>query len=160
MLVYFPVGLVVLLLQLLIIFSLLVIATYTDLKKGIIPVSVTLPLCVIGIISSVFPETYINILIAVAFLVVAIPLYSKKLLGGGDVKLITGLLLFNPLVFIRPDFYIFFGLFTCITGLTLYVVLKYVVRNKKLIENKTLRFAPALLVGWTLTAIMLLWGLL
>jgi len=146
--------------QLIITFVALVAASYYDLKKGIIPLTITMWLCVIGFFYSLFPDTMINIIIASVFLVIATPLYYKKVLGGGDIKLLIGILLMTPIMFITPMFYLVFGLTTGIAGLLLYVLFKYVLKRKALVENATIRFAPAMLIGWTIAAIYIIVGLL
>ena len=151
---------ILLAIQLLITFAVLIAATYYDLKKGIIPIEVTMPLCLLGFVTSILPQTMINIILAACFLVIATPLYYKNYLGGGDIKLLIGVLLFTPVVFIVPEFYILFGLLTGIAGLVLYVLFKYVLKQEALVEKATLRFAPAILIGWTITAIVIIMGLL
>ena len=146
--IYTELSLAVLMLQVLFIFVVLVLAAYYDLKKGIIPIELTIGLIVPGFVFSLFPETIINLFIAGLFLAISIPLYKKNILGGGDIKLITGLILINP--FITPEFYMFFGLFTGLAGLGLYLLFM-LLKKDILIENATVRFAPAMLIGWVLT---------
>jgi len=160
MFTYELVGIAILVVQLLIILIALVAASYYDLKKGIIPVEITLTLCVIGFFSSLFPDLYWKIIMAAMFLVIATPLYYKKVLGGGDIKLIVGLIMMLPLMFTTPNFYLLFGLFSCIAGLALYALFKYVLKNEKLVEEASIRFAPALLIGWVVATAITLVGLL
>lgn len=111
----------------------------------------------LGFFYSLFPQTFINIIIATIFLIIAIPIYSKKMLGGGDIKLILGIILFNPLLFTKIEFYLLFGLFACIAGITLFAIntLKHKIFKKAIIDKYNIKFAPAICVGWIIAAILI-----
>ena len=74
----------------------LLMASYFDIKRKEIPNFITYPLIIIGFVYSLFPWTFPNLILAIIFFGVGYYLNSKGLLGGGDVKLITGIILLTP----------------------------------------------------------------
>ena len=139
----------------------LLVAAFFDLKQKTVPGIVLYPLLVIGLLlnllliaSSTGIMAYIPLIIAGFSLVVMIVAHQKNLLGGADILLITGILLATPKEFVIPEYYIFFGLLTCVVGLVYYAVIKLVAKN--LIEfNKTIKFVPCITLGWALTVYVL-----
>lgn len=122
-----------------------IIASFTDLKKGIIPDFVTLPLIILGIGFNVFEFNLMNlnfslmnfvpgIVVFFAFLV----LYYFGKIGGGDVKLFTGIALLIPFHQSFPFIVsvLFFSSLFAVLFFSIYYSLKYLRKGIDFNENK------------------------
>lgn len=72
------------------------IAAYTDLKTGYIYDWITYPLIGIGIILSILTQQWIGVLLAMAIYGAGILAYNSGKMGGGDIKLLAGMALVQP----------------------------------------------------------------
>jgi len=129
-------------------------ACYTDLKNGTISNWTTYGLMLIGFVGNVITAYFVpnglamlahTVLLSGIFFVLLYILFQLKSLGGGDVKLLTGIALCLPdiLVLLTLCFYIFaVGL-----GYSIYV------RARKL-KEKEIPYAPIILVGTILAIIV------
>ncbi|HZX19749.1 MAG TPA: A24 family peptidase [archaeon] len=72
------------------------IAGYTDLKTGYIYDWITYPLIAFGLIVNIFEQEYTGIILGAIVFAVGYVLYYTGKLGGGDVKLYTGIGLALP----------------------------------------------------------------
>jgi len=133
----------------------LFIAAYIDLNKREIPDWITYPLIVIGFLSSLFPATFINIIFAAVFFIIGYIAYNKKILGGGDVKLITGIILMLPAQYASIDFIITFLFLSCICALGYYVV-AILLKKEKLNISATIPLAPCIMIGFIATLVGLI----
>jgi len=125
------------------IFLMLFIASYYDIKTGEIPLHVTMPLIICGFIASLFPWMFPNIIIGLVFLLVGFIAYEKKLFGGGDIKLILGVILCNPLADVT--FIIYWLLISSIFALII-IGGKTIILKKKITDE--IKFAPYLFAGF------------
>lgn len=98
------------------------IAAYTDWKTGLILDWLTLPLIGIGMVLNLFEMNWIGIGLGIVVFVFLYALYWLGKLGGGDVKLFTGIALLLP--FYNNQFFLiptlFFAALTAITAYSLY----------------------------------------
>lgn len=74
-----------------------VIAAYTDIKTGFIYDWITYPLIAIGIILSLVSGQWIGIVLAALIYGVGLYAYNTGKMGGGDIKLLAGMALVQPL---------------------------------------------------------------
>jgi Flp pilus assembly protein protease CpaA len=130
-------------LNILIVLVILIVASYFDLKKKVVPGGIIYPLLVIGFLASLFPDTYINILIGSVVLGIGAILNKFKLLGGADVLLIVGVILMTPMEFMSVDFFLIFFLFSCIGGLLFYGIMWALKKHEPYIK-----FVPCILLGY------------
>lgn len=115
------------------------ISAYTDHKTGEIPNQLTLPLIGLGIVLSVLNQTWSYFAIGLLVFFLATMAYQKNVMGGGDIKLLTGMALIQgPYIFA----------FMMLGGLA---ALTYMILKKK--EQTTL--GPFLLIGVLLTYALL-----
>lgn len=119
------------------------IAAVTDTKSGEIPNWLTYPLIIVGFLVSLFPYTFPNFVFGVIFMILAYGVYKYKLFGGGDIKLILGLILLNPSADIM--FIIWWLSISCVIAMLFYLV-KYIKgeRGKKL---EALKFGVPMFIG-------------
>jgi Flp pilus assembly protein protease CpaA len=145
--IYFNIGIVLIA---------LVVATCYDLKAKEIPNFITYPLLIMGFfvmmltmasMSGTGIVQYSVLIIACFFFMAGFLLNQKGLFGGGDVKLITGIILMTPSKFVSFEFFIFFFLITCIAALAYYVITT-LVRKEKLSKDAVIKFAPSILIGY------------
>ena len=130
------------------VFLALFLAAYYDLKTGEIPLNVTMPLILIGFLMSLFPWNFANIIIGLVFIIIGLVAYEKKLFGGGDIKLILGVILLNPtadLIFI-----IYWLLISSIIALVA-IGFKTAVLKKPITQE--IRFAPYLFIAYLIMII-------
>ncbi|MEK6901996.1 MAG: A24 family peptidase, partial [archaeon] len=74
-----------------------VIATYTDLDKGFIYDWITYPLIGLGIVLSIVTGQWIGIVLAALIYGIGLFAYNSGKMGGGDIKLLAGMALVQPL---------------------------------------------------------------
>jgi len=122
--------------------SLLLAASYTDIKRREIPDTV----CVLLVLSGYLKFSYLNLLgifVALPFLIAA--MLKEKSIGGGDVKLTTAV-----------GFVLGFwkGIYGLIIGLTLlilfYIILRIssIIKKKQVAKNLSMPLAPFLGIGF------------
>jgi len=101
--------------------------SYTDLRTGYIFDWVTLPLIAFGVIANIATGEITGIGIGVAVFAIGYLLYYTGKIGGGDVKLYTGIALAMPFhngtVFILP--LVAFSAISAIVFLSTYYLIKY-----------------------------------
>ena len=73
------------------------IAAYTDIKTGFIYDWITYPLIVIGVILSIIAGQWIGIVLAALIYGMGLYAYNTGKMGGGDIKLLAGIALVQPL---------------------------------------------------------------
>jgi preflagellin peptidase FlaK len=97
--------------ELLLSFFLILICVWAakeDIETGEIPNEITYPLIIVGLVWAFFNALLCNYLVFLVSILVFLGLfyaYKKNIVGGGDVKLITGICLLNP--FNNLVFYVF-----------------------------------------------------
>ena len=103
------------------------IGSYTDYKTGYIYDWITYPLIALGIILNLYEQEYTGLVIGAAVYALGWAVYNYGKLGGGDVKLYTGIALalpyYNGTPFIIPAV-----LFSSLSGLVFisaYYTIKY-----------------------------------
>lgn len=122
--------------------SLLLAASYTDIKKREIPDTVCVFLVLIGFLKFSYPNL-LGIFIALPFLIAA--MLKEKSIGGGDIKLTAAV-----------GFVLGFwkGIYGLIIGLTLlilfYIILSIssIIRKKQVAKNLSMPLAPFLGIGF------------
>ena len=122
--------------------SLLLAASYTDIKKREIPDTVSVFLVLIGFLKFSYPNL-LGIFIALPFLIAA--MFKEKSIGGGDIKLTA-----------TVGFVLGFwkGIYGLIIGLTLliffYIILRIssIIRKKQVVKNLSMPLAPFLGIGF------------
>jgi Flp pilus assembly protein protease CpaA len=142
----------------------LILATYFDLKSKEIPNFITYPLIIIGFfvmllnmgaLSGTGLFAYSILIFALVFFILGFFLNRKGVFGGGDVKLITGLILMTPIKFMSVEFFLFFFICTCICAL-LYYGITVLVGKEKLSKSAVIKFAPSILVGYIIVVVAFL----
>lgn len=122
--------------------SLLLAASYTDIKRREIPDTV----CVLLVLTGFLKFSYLNLLgifVALPFLIAA--MLKEKSIGGGDIKLTA-----------TVGFVLGFwkGIYGLIIGLTLlilfYIMVKIssIIRKKQVVKNLSMPLAPFLGIGF------------
>lgn len=153
--IYFNIGIVLIA---------LVAATYYDLKAKEIPNFITYPLLIIGFFSMLLTmasmsgtglSQYAILIIACFFFMAGFLLNQKGLFGGGDVKLITGIILITPAKFVSFEFFIFFFLITCVAALVYYGITT-LFRKEKFSKDAVIKFAPSILIGYIIVVMAFL----
>jgi len=132
------------LIYLLIAFIACSISALTDAKTGEIPNRLTYPLIIIGFVLSLFPWMFSNIIYGIIFLIISSWFYKKKLFGGGDIKLILGLILLNPTADII--FICWWLLYACIIAIVFYAY-KFYIKKERGKKAETLRFGVPLFIS-------------
>lgn len=115
-----------------------IISTYTDLKSGMIYDKITYPLIAAGLILSILDFSPNYLLIAGAVFIFGAALYYLGKIGGGDVKLFTGIALTLP--FFQGNVFILNMLLAAAISsviiLSTYYVLRYTGTGINFEENK------------------------
>lgn len=143
-------------LEILIILITLLAASYYDLIKKTVPGHILYPILITGAISTLIVMAthadplmrYVNLILACSFLAVGIVAHFKNLLGGADILLIIGIILMTPIEFMTPEFYMFFFFFTCLAGIAYYLIVRFSSKEK---IDTTIKFVPAILIGYSVT---------
>lgn len=110
-----------------------ILAALTDLRTGEIPDWITYPLIAFGIIAGLLEANWLGLGIGALVFGIGYLLYYGGKIGGGDVKLFTGLAFampfYNGVVFILPV--LLYSALTAVVFLSVYYTVK-LVRLKKL----------------------------
>jgi len=122
--------------------SLLLAASYTDIKRREIPDTVCVLLVLTGFLKFSF-QNLLGIFVALPFLIAA--MFKEKSIGGGDIKLT-----------VTVGFVLGFwkGIYGLIIGLTLlilfYIMLRIslIIRKKQVVKNLSMPLAPFLGIGF------------
>ena len=142
----------------------LIVATYYDLKSTEIPNFITYPLLIIGFfvmmltmasMSGTGIAQYSVLILACFCFMGGFLLNQKGLFGGGDVKLITGIILMTPAKFVSFEFFICFFLVTCISALVYYGITT-LFRKEKFSKDAVIKFAPSILIGYIIVVMAFL----
>ena len=123
------------------------IASYTDLRTGLIYDKLTYPMIALGVLLNIYVGVFANFMdmtiyfvIALAVFAVCYLLYYTGKLGGGDVKLFVGISLLLP--YLPNHSYpfillvVFVSAIIAIAALSIYYVPKYFVRGIDFALNK------------------------
>ncbi len=105
------------------------IAAYTDWKKGFIYDWITLPLIGIGFLLGIWEQNWMGIAFGMGVFAVLYAFYWLGKLGGGDVKLFTGIALLMP--FYQNQLFLLPALFFAALGAITFYSLYYLYRLKK-----------------------------
>ena len=138
--------------NILIILAVLIPAAYFDLKRKEIPNSLTYPLIVSGFVYSMLPWNILNIWLAGAVFVIGYLLNKHGDLGGGDVKLLTGMVLWTPPEFFSMSFFLTLFLMSCVCAL-IYFGIMILTGKEKLSKNALIKFGPCILVGYVIAVV-------
>ena len=109
----------------------------TDAKTGYIYDWITYPMIGIGIILSLLQLQWFNLTTAVIIFAILFVVYKLGKIGGGDVKIFTGIALLNP--YNELNFLITLGFFAAISSLVFYSIyysIKYIRIGFVLEDNK------------------------
>jgi Flp pilus assembly protein protease CpaA len=143
-------------LEIALVLTMLLLASVFDLKNKTIPGMVIYPFLLIGLFIAMINMavlsghgifTYSALLLAAGFLVIGIVLSKLNILGFGDTLLIIAIILMTPPEFMTIDFFLVFGLITCLTGL-LYFALITFLSKKSLDKDNTIKFVPCIVIGY------------
>jgi len=99
----------------------------TDAKTGYIYDWVTYPMVIIGVLLSAIQLQYFNLASGVAIFVILFVVYKLGKIGGGDVKIFTGIALLNP--YNELNFLITLVFFAAISSMVFYSIfysIKYI----------------------------------
>jgi len=102
------------------------ISSYVDYKTGFIYDRITIPLIAFGIILNLLEQNYYGIGLGIAVFAIGYALYYTGKLGGGDVKLYTGIALAIPML--NGVFILRTAIFSALAGivfLSTYYTIKY-----------------------------------
>jgi len=113
------------------------LASYTDWKDGLIYDKITYPMIAVGVLLNLIEFNWTAFSYAAAVFVVGYILYYSGKIGGGDVKLFTGITLLLPVLNGFPFILsvMFIAAVAAIIGLSSYYVLSYARKGIKLKEN-------------------------
>ena len=127
-----------LLIREIILFAGLLLASYTDLKKGIISDKLNYALAGLGIVLTALEFNWLNFVIPVIVFVFFAFVYYLGKIGGGDVKLFTAVSFLFPVyqnqIFLLPA--LFYSAIVSVLFLSTYYVLKYAAVGIDWKENK------------------------
>lgn len=105
------------------------IAAYTDWKKGFIYDWLTLPLIGVGLLLGIWEQNWPGVAFGIGVFAVLYAFYWLGKLGGGDVKLFTGIALLLP--FYQNQIFLLPALFFAALGAITFYSLYYLYRLKK-----------------------------
>jgi len=120
------------------------VGAYTDYKTGYIYDWITVPMVLIGVILSIVLGQWLNIIVGIVLFFGLYLLYRAGKIGGGDVKLFTGIALLNP--FNSIEFLASVFLFSTISAAifySIYYTIKYL--KKKIESNKNKKMKKGLI---------------
>ncbi|HLC36403.1 MAG TPA: A24 family peptidase [archaeon] len=105
------------------------LASYTDLKTGLIYDKITYPMIALGLVFTLISENLApNLLLGAIVFAVGYFLYFTGKIGGGDVKLFTGITLLMPFFNSKIPFVlstVFYSGLISVVILSIYYVIKY-----------------------------------
>ncbi len=130
----------------------------TDYKTGYIFDWITYPMILLGVITSLFFGRHFNLLSGATIFAMLFLLYYFGKIGGGDVKLFTGIALLNP--FNSIDFLLtvfFIAAMSSMTFYSVYYSIKYYRKGIKWEREKN-GLQNALLIGFILVAYFVIMG--
>jgi Flp pilus assembly protein protease CpaA len=125
------------------------ISAYTDWKTGLILDKVTFPLIAIGIGLSLLEQQWIAFAVAAIVFALGYAFYYAGKIGGGDVKLFTGIALVLPF-FGKEIFLLDALLLSAVLAVIAYTVFfagKFVLKNGLRLEENKKGIANAVMVG-------------
>jgi len=96
-----------------------------------------------------------NLWVAAGIFIIGYILNSKGFIDGGDVKLITGMILFTPPELFSFIFFLNFFLMTCVCAL-LYYGIMVLTGKEKLSKDAVIKFAPCITVGYIIAVASIL----
>lgn len=129
----------------------LLISCYTDLRYRIISNYIVITIFLLTILNAVLGQGQLNYLASGIFLVLGLLLFYCRLIGAGDIKLITVLLISIP-----PNSVLFFLIMITLIGLPLAII---VLMYKLFSQSKatiTLPYGIAISGSYIMTSITLL----
>ena len=131
-------------------------ASYTDLKEAIVPDVLTYGMIISGLIWSLSNSNFTGIGFAIAVFVIGFLVNDIGQFGGGDVKFLTGLALWNPIQFTTIEFYLSMFIISGVTSLVFVYILKVyqLFSNKQIITSNKIKFIPFLFIGFIGAIIM------
>ena len=112
---------------------------YTDYKTGLIYDYITYPLIALGVLLNLFePNPFLALSVGVIVFLIGLALYHLGKLGGGDVKLFTGLAFILPFYGSAPFIVnvLFFSALTAVVFFGIYYLLKYIRSGIDFQENR------------------------
>ena len=122
--------------------SLLLVASYTDIKRREIPDTVCVLLVLTGFLKFSF-QNLLGIFIALPFLIAA--MLKEKSIGGGDIKLIAAVGL--VLGFWKGIYGLIIGLILLILFYIMFRI-SSIIRKKQVVKNLSMPLAPFLGIGF------------
>ena len=125
----------------------LIIASYTDIKNREVPDCLTYALIFLSFIISIFLNYILQAIITfILTYLLGYFLYRKKVWGGGDSKMLMGIITLNAN---NLNFIMDFWLNLIIIGIIFYIAWHLI---KNIVEhNKTMPFIPAFLAAYLFT---------
>jgi prepilin signal peptidase PulO-like enzyme (type II secretory pathway) len=136
----------------------LLIASFYDLKKKTIPGKIIFPFLLIGFLHLLISIPffygdgilrYSQLIFACSFLVVGWILVEKKIVGGGDILLLLGIIMITPINFFTIDYFLGLFFFSSLCGVAYYGIIQYITPEK----IKDIKFVPAILIGYLVVTI-------
>lgn len=127
------------------------IAAWTDSTSGEISNKLTYPLIIIGFVLSLFPGMFLNIVYGLVFLLVSYLIYQKNFFGGGDIKLVLGLILINPTTNIM--FIVLWLFIACIFSLTGYLY-KYLIKKERGEKLNNMKFGLPMFIAMFILVVL------
>ena len=133
-------------------------ASYTDLKQAIVPDNFTYGLIISGLIWSLATSNFTGIGFAATIFIIGFIVNHIGQFGGGDVKFLTGLALWNPAYLSTFEFYLIMFVVSGITALLFIGIIKLyqAYSNKIIIIDGMIKFIPFLLIGYIGAAVAFL----
>ncbi len=100
-----------------------------DAKTGYIYDWVTIPMIILGLIFSIFQQQWNNLILGSIIFISLFLLYKTGKMGGGDVKLFTGIALLNPT---NNVFFLFSGIIVACAGAMIFYSTYYTIKYFKI----------------------------
>jgi len=113
-------------------------AAYTDTKTGLILDKITYPMIALGILFNIIEGEWLFLLAGVAVFAIGYLIYYMGKIGGGDVKILTGMVMLLPVL--QGQIFVINALFAAslfaVTFYSAYYLSKYVRKGIDWEENK------------------------
>lgn len=122
--------------------SLILAASYTDIKRREIPDTICVLLVLTGFLKFSYPNLF-GIFVALPFLIAA--MFKEKSIGGGDIKLTAAVGL--VLGFWKAIYGLIIGL-TLLILFYIMVRISSIIRKKQVVKNLSMPLAPFLGIGF------------